>query len=107
MYGAGSRVYNLIGSYFQYVSLSRDRLKMSAFIYSNYTLTQPTSHSSLSSKSSPILIHSDDQNYFIAVADNDISYTIVYWNSTIKDYVVYSRTLRQTVEDKKKWPEYI
>ena len=36
IYPGGSRVYNFIGSYFQYVSLSQDGKNMTTFIWKGY-----------------------------------------------------------------------
>lgn len=36
IYTSGSQAYNFISSYFQYVSVSKDKMKMSAFVYSGY-----------------------------------------------------------------------
>ena len=55
----------------------------------------------------PIKFYSDEETYFVAVADNDVYFILVYWNETISDYTVHSGTLRETVKDKKLWSQYI
>lgn len=57
----------------------------------------------MSSNKKPIKFYSDGYSYFVAVADNDIYYTTVWWNEKIKDYSIYSSTLKKTVKDFKKW----
>jgi hypothetical protein len=61
----------------------------------------------LCSSKKPIKFFSDDQSYFFAVADNDIYFTLVYWNETISKYIVSSSTLKKAVKDSSKWPYYI
>ncbi len=82
-------------------------LCMSAFVYSGYKKSALQGEDTLRSYKKPIKFYSDEQSYFVAVSDNDVYFTLVYWNETISDYTVYSSTLKKTVKDSSKWPEYI
>lgn len=72
IYPKGSQVYSYFSSYFQYVSLSHNKLKLSTFIYKGYEKTKKVYAEGTLRSSCPIKIFSDEQKYFLAIGDNDI-----------------------------------
>ena len=73
-------MFNLAGSYFQYVSLKKDKKSMSAFVHEGYGQEPVKGISTLECTDDPIKFFSDSYSYFVAVADSDVYFSIVYWN---------------------------
>lgn len=76
---------------------------MTTFIFDDYyQKTKIYGESSFNSKTKPIKIFSDQQNYFLAIADHDIYVSTVTWNTTLLDYSIFSTKLTQYLSDKAK-----
>lgn len=86
IYKQSSRSYSFLSSYFQYVSMSSDGLNMTTFIYRDYVQTTKIYGEASLSSCQPIKIFSDEQTFFLAVADNDIYVSTVTYNAIKLDY---------------------
>ncbi len=76
IYPGGSQVYNLVDSYFQYVSESSDHCKLTTFAVWGYVPEVSDSYTMTSS--CPFKYYGDGYNFFIAVSSNDVYLTNVY-----------------------------
>lgn len=80
LYPCNSRIYNLVGYNFQYVSQSDNKKSLTTFMYRGYGDLPILGAAYLKSKC-PIRILADDFNFFIAITDCDIYLSNVYYNT--------------------------
>lgn len=100
IYPKGSSSYSFLSSYFQYVSLSSDKLNLTTFAYQGYEETKTVlAEGSLNSTSTPIKIFSDEQSFFLAVADSGIYVSTLTWNVETSKYEFGSSGLSGLVSD--------
>ena len=92
LYPCNSRVYNLIGYNFQYVSQSKNKKSMTTFLYRGYGDLPILGAAYLKSKC-PIRIVTDEYNFFIAITDCDIYLSNVYWDNNTSSYQYFADTL--------------
>lgn len=90
IYPQTSRTFSFLSSYFQYFSLSADNLNLTTFIFKDYVQTTKIyAEASINSTAQPIRILSDQQTFFLAIADNDIYMSVVKWNPIYLDYSIF------------------
>lgn len=77
---ANGGTYNLVGWYFEYVSSSKDRKSLTAFLFEGKG-DQPIQGQVSLKSDKPIKIWSDDYNYFIAVTHCDVYLVNVFWDA--------------------------
>jgi hypothetical protein len=92
LYPCNSRVYNLIGYNFQYVSQSENKKSMTTFLYRGYGDLPILGAAYLKSRH-PIRIITDEFNFFIAITDCDIYLSNVYYDTTNSSYQYFANTL--------------
>lgn len=87
IYSQSSRCSNFLSSFFQYFSLSSDKLNMTTFLFTGYSKNSLIVGSeTLKSNAKPIKTLSDKQRFFLAMADNDVYASTVIWNSATEKY---------------------
>ena len=92
LYPCNSRTYNLVGSYFQYVSQSENKKSMTTFLYRGYGDLPITGAAYLKSKC-PIKIFADDFSFFLAITDCDLYLSNVYYCANSSSYQYFADTL--------------
>jgi hypothetical protein len=66
---------------------------MTAFAWKGYTKNGLIGARHLHSNSKPIRFFYDEWSFFLAVADNDMYISQIYWNNKTKEYDVWVTTL--------------
>ncbi len=99
IYVGGSKVFNLIDWYFQYVSESEDNCKLTAFVVWGY---KPVlSRQITMASSTPFRYFGDGYNFFIAISSTDVYLTNVYQEKHWGKYELYTDLLSNEIKDTK------